>query len=85
MAAADGKGAKRRKAEKADVANLQFGDDFEGAEAMLNAEVKIIFDKLNEANQVEFDDLSEMMQNTYKYVETFGEFQDQVSSKHCKE
>jgi hypothetical protein len=35
-------GSKKRKAEeKVDISQLQFGDDFENAEAMLNAEVKV--------------------------------------------
>uniref|UniRef100_A0A6U2HTM3 RNA polymerase Rpb4/RPC9 core domain-containing protein n=1 Tax=Hemiselmis andersenii TaxID=464988 RepID=A0A6U2HTM3_HEMAN len=78
---------KRRKAgetEKVDIANLIFGDDFEEAEAMLNAEVRTVIEKLNETNQLERDDMSEMMVNTTKYVETFGEFQDLDSISLCK-
>ena len=89
---------KRRKAEeKIDISDLQFGDDFKDAEAMLNAEVKVrnhystsifvllivfyiaclqaVIDTVNATQQLEFDDMTEMMQNTSKFVETFGKFQ----------
>jgi hypothetical protein len=83
--ASTSKSQKRRKTEeKVDVADLHFGDDFDGAEAMLNAEVKIVIDALNQQKQQEFDDLSDAMQNACTYVDTFGEFQDTDSIKLCK-
>eukprot|EP00285_Hemiselmis_virescens_P018133 CAMPEP_0173388170 /NCGR_PEP_ID=MMETSP1356-20130122/10549_1 /TAXON_ID=77927 ORGANISM="Hemiselmis virescens, Strain PCC157" /NCGR_SAMPLE_ID=MMETSP1356 /ASSEMBLY_ACC=CAM_ASM_000847 /LENGTH=141 /DNA_ID=CAMNT_0014345013 /DNA_START=142 /DNA_END=567 /DNA_ORIENTATION=+ len=77
-------GKRRKVEEKVDIANLSFGEDFEHAEAMLNAEVKTVIEKLNETNQLERDDMSEMMSNTFKYVEMFGEFQDLDSISLCK-
>lgn len=44
----------------------------------------MVIDKLNETNELEFNDLSEVMQNTFRYVETFGEFQDTDSITLCK-
>jgi hypothetical protein len=83
--AAVSKSQKRRKTEeKVDVADLHFGDDFDGAEAMLNAEVKLVIDSLNKRKQLEFDDLSDVMQNACTYVDTFGEFQDTDSIQICK-
>ena len=44
----------------------------------------MVIDKLNETNELEFSDLSEVMQNTFQYVESFGEFQDTDSITLCK-
>ena len=34
-----------------------------------------VIDTVNAAQELEFDDMTEMMQNTSKFVETFGKFQ----------
>mmetsp|Transcript_55891 Transcript_55891/g.114212 ORF Transcript_55891/g.114212 Transcript_55891/m.114212 type:complete len:139 (+) Transcript_55891:77-493(+) len=77
--------AKRRKQEqKEDISLHQFGEDFDNSEAMLNAEVKVVIDSINASSQLEFEDLSEMMQNSYTYVQTFGKFRDADSITLCK-
>jgi hypothetical protein len=47
--------------------------------------VQVIIDKINASNQLEFEDLSEVMQNSYTYVQTFGKFRDATSITKCKE
>uniref|UniRef100_A0A7S0MZZ5 RNA polymerase Rpb4/RPC9 core domain-containing protein n=1 Tax=Cryptomonas curvata TaxID=233186 RepID=A0A7S0MZZ5_9CRYP len=77
---------RRKVEERVDISDLQFGEDFQdAAEAMLNAEVKAVIDTVNAAQELEFDDLTEMMQNTSKFVETFGKFQDTESISRCKQ
>lgn len=46
--------------------------------------VQMIIDKINASNQLEYDDLSEVMQNSYTYVQTFGKFRDADSITLCK-
>uniref|UniRef100_A0A7S0EA73 RNA polymerase Rpb4/RPC9 core domain-containing protein n=1 Tax=Hanusia phi TaxID=3032 RepID=A0A7S0EA73_9CRYP len=76
---------KRKIEEKEDITNLYFGADFEDAEAMLNAEVKVIIDSINEEKDLDMSDWSELMQNTTSYVSTFGRFQDKTSIATCKQ
>mmetsp|Transcript_6444 Transcript_6444/g.10176 ORF Transcript_6444/g.10176 Transcript_6444/m.10176 type:complete len:86 (+) Transcript_6444:517-774(+) len=77
--------AKKRKAEeKIDIANLQFGEDFDEAEAMSNAEIKMIIETVNAAQGIDMEDVSEIMQNSYAYCKEFGKFRDRDSVALCK-
>ncbi len=44
----------------------------------------MIIDKINASGNLEFEDLSEMMQNSYTYVQSFGKFRDLDSITLCK-
>ena len=46
---------------------------------------QVILERVNEAQQMDFDDLSEMMQNTTTYVQTFGKMADEDTIATCKE
>jgi len=45
---------------------------------------QVILERVNEAHQLDFDDLSEMMQNTTTYVQTFGKMADEDTIADCK-
>ncbi|KAJ1471748.1 HRDC-like protein [Baffinella frigidus] len=87
MATRPGASSKKARVEdRVDIVQRHYGEDFEPekAEAMLNSEIKVILDRVNNQQQVDFDDLSEMMQNTTTYVQTFGKMADEDTIGDCK-
>jgi hypothetical protein len=55
----------------------RFGEIVESVLNYLNGayQLQAVIDTVNAAQELEFDDLTEMMQNTSRFVDTFGKFQ----------